>query len=181
MVKKQDLISFISGIPKDWKVPSQTRRMALELLAALEEDTIPSDNDSFWALLLKNHSKFAIRYVDKPSFYRADSFIVDCASIMQTINDYSRRTYWPYWEKGDIMAHPPITTDEQLRVINYVMRRYIFGLTGQDIERPYATFGKVHPLNHEKRLLFRDLVREYQERENEICDQLLHDLETGGR
>lgn len=79
------------------------------------------------------------------------------------------------------MVYPPITNEEQLRVINYVMRRYIFGLTGQDIERPYATFGKVHPLNHDKRLLLRDLVREYQERENEICDQLLHDLETGGR
>lgn len=79
------------------------------------------------------------------------------------------------------MVYPPITNEEELRVINYVMRRYIFGLTGQDIERPYATLGKLHPLTHEKRLLLRDLVREYQERENEICDQLLHDLETGGR
>lgn len=79
------------------------------------------------------------------------------------------------------MLKAPITTEEQLRVINYVMRRYIFGLTGQDIERPYATLGKLHPLTYDKRLLLRDLVREYQERENEICDQILHDLETGGR
>ena len=79
------------------------------------------------------------------------------------------------------MILPPITADEQLRIINHVMRRYIFGLTGQDIERPYETLGKVHPITVEKRLLLRDLVREYQERENEICDLLLHDLETGGR
>lgn len=79
------------------------------------------------------------------------------------------------------MAYPPITNEEELRVINYVMRRYIFGITGQDIERPYATLGKIHPLTYEKRLLIRDLVCEYQERENEICNQLLHDLETGGR
>lgn len=79
------------------------------------------------------------------------------------------------------MILPPITADEQLRIINHVMRRYIFGLTGQDIERPYEALGKVHPITVEKRLLLRDLVREYQERENEICDLLLHDLETGGR
>lgn len=79
------------------------------------------------------------------------------------------------------MVYPPITSEEQLRIINHVMRRYIFGLTGQDIERPYETLGKVHLITVEKRLLLRDLVREYQERENEICDLLLHDLETGGR
>lgn len=79
------------------------------------------------------------------------------------------------------MIFPPITADEQLRVINHVMRRYIFGLTGQAIERPYETLGKIRPLTQEKRLLLRDLVREYQERENEICDLLLRDLETGGR
>lgn len=79
------------------------------------------------------------------------------------------------------MIFPPITADEQLRIINHVMRRYIFGLTGQDIARPYETLGKIRPLTQEKRLLLRDLVREYQERENEICDLLLHDLETGGR
>lgn len=77
------------------------------------------------------------------------------------------------------MILTPITADEQLRVINYVMRRYIFGLTGQDIARPYETLGKVHPITVEKRLLLRDLVREYQERENEICDLLIRDLETG--
>lgn len=79
------------------------------------------------------------------------------------------------------MIFPPITADEQLRVINHVMRRYIFSLTGQDLEHPYETLGKVHPIDYDKRLLLRDLVREYQERENAICDLLLRDLETGGR
>lgn len=79
------------------------------------------------------------------------------------------------------MVYPPITSEEQLRVINHVMRRYIFSLTGQDIERPYKTLGKIRPLTQDKRLLIRDLVREYQERENEICDKILCDIETGGR
>lgn len=79
------------------------------------------------------------------------------------------------------MVYPPITSEEQLRVINHVMRRYIFSLTGQDIERPYETLAKIRPLTQDKRLLIRDLVREYQERENEICDKILCDIETGGR
>lgn len=77
------------------------------------------------------------------------------------------------------MFQAPITTAEKLRVVNHVMRRYIFSLCGENLERPYSRTQDYTLLTAEKRLLIRDLVREYQEREQEICEVILRELDSG--
>lgn len=77
------------------------------------------------------------------------------------------------------MFQAPITNAEKLRVVNHVMRRYIFSLCGENLETPYARASEYMHLTAEKRLLIRDLVREYQEREQEICEVILRELDSG--
>lgn len=77
------------------------------------------------------------------------------------------------------MFQAPITNAEKLRVVNHVMRRYIFSLCGENLEMPYSRTQDYLLLTAEKRLLIRDLVREYQAREQEICEVILRELDGG--
>lgn len=77
------------------------------------------------------------------------------------------------------MFQAPITNAEKLRVVNHVMRRYIFSLCGENLETPYERTSEYLNLTAENRLLIRDLVREYQEREREICEVILQEMDSG--